>query len=62
MVHIHFHTDERPYSCSEFGDKFHEATGLKRHMLKHTGDNTLLRYYSNIRYGNLILLHKHNIL
>ena len=38
MVHIHFHMDERPYSCSEFGDKFHEATGLKRHMLKHTGD------------------------
>ena len=22
--------------CSECGDKFYEATGLKRHMLKHT--------------------------
>ena len=64
MVHIYFHMDERPYSCSECGDKFHEATGLKRHMLKHTatGDNTLLLYYSNIRYRNLILLHKYNIL
>ena len=46
MVHIHFHTVKRPYSCSDCGDKFHEATGLKRHMLKHTGDMHAYMYVS----------------